>query len=147
MNETCYDHVLDLVSRGEQCLVFVHSRKETVKTARYLRDRAVGSEGAESDLSKFISPTSATREILLSESSSSTLSSPALKDLLPFGIAVHHAGLNAGDRGTVEALFREGHVRVLVCTATLAWGVNLPAHGVVIKGTQVSFHFSSVLNG
>lgn len=28
-------------------------------------------------------------------------------------------------------------MKVLVCTATLAWGVNLPAHAVVIKGTQV----------
>jgi pre-mRNA-splicing helicase BRR2 len=26
---------------------------------------------------------------------------------------------------------------VLVSTATLAWGVNLPAHTVIIKGTQI----------
>lgn len=26
--------------------------------------------------------------------------------------------------------------QVLICTATLAWGVNFPAHLVVIKGTE-----------
>ena len=35
-----------------------------------------------------------------------------------------------------ERFFGDGLIRVLVCTATLAWGVNLPAHTVVIKGTQ-----------
>lgn len=37
------------------------------------------------------------------------------------------------DRNLVEKLFSEGLIKVLVCTATLAWGVNLPAHSVVIK--------------
>ncbi len=57
--------------------------------------------------------------------------------LLPYGIAVHHAGMKRADRQLIETLFAEKSVAVLVCTATLAWGVNLPAHTVIIKGTQV----------
>uniref|UniRef100_A0A452IEJ5 Activating signal cointegrator 1 complex subunit 3 n=1 Tax=Gopherus agassizii TaxID=38772 RepID=A0A452IEJ5_9SAUR len=60
-----------------------------------------------------------------------------LKDLLPYGFAIHHAGMTRVDRTLVEDLFADKHIQVLVSTATLAWGVNLPAHTVIIKGTQV----------
>ncbi|GKT33095.1 U5 small nuclear ribonucleoprotein 200 kDa helicase, partial [Aduncisulcus paluster] len=63
--------------------------------------------------------------------------SPALKALLPHGVGFHHAGLCRTDREVVEDLFRAGFVSILVSTATLAWGVNLPAHTVIIKGTRV----------
>ena len=36
----------------------------------------------------------------------------ALKDLLPYGIACHHAGMSRTDRTLVEDLFADGHVRV-----------------------------------
>ena len=67
-----------------------------------------------------------------------------LKDILPYGFAVHHAGMSRVDRTLVEDLFGDRHIQVLVSTATLAWGVNLPAHTVIIKGTQVgcSFYFN-----
>lgn len=29
-------------------------------------------------------------------------------------------------------------IQILVATSTLAWGVNTPAHLVIIKGTEVS---------
>ncbi len=32
------------------------------------------------------------------------------------------------DRTLTETLFEQGLIRILCCTATLAWGVNLPAH-------------------
>jgi activating signal cointegrator complex subunit 3 len=36
INEVCYNKVLDAVKREQQAMVFVHSRKDTVKTARIL---------------------------------------------------------------------------------------------------------------
>lgn len=65
------------------------------------------------------------------------INSTDLKELLPFGFAIHHAGLSRMDRDLVESLFSDRHIQVLVSTSTLAWGVNLPAHTVIIKGTQI----------
>ena len=56
-----------------------------------------------------------------------------LRDLFGDGFSTHHAGMLRQDRNLVERLFSEGLIKVLVCTATLAWGVNLPAHAVIIK--------------
>ena len=60
-----------------------------------------------------------------------------LRDLFERGLGIHHAGMVRHDRLLTEKLFESGHIRVLCCTATLAWGVNLPAHAVIIKGTLV----------
>ena len=56
-----------------------------------------------------------------------------VRELFPDGFSIHHAGMLRQDRNLVENLFSSGHIKVLVCTATLAWGVNLPAHAVIIK--------------
>lgn len=56
-----------------------------------------------------------------------------VRELFPDGFSIHHAGMLRQDRNLVESLFFNGHIKVLVCTATLAWGVNLPAHAVIIK--------------
>ena len=63
-----------------------------------------------------------------------------LRELFPDGFAIHNAGMLRSDRNLVERYFAEGIVRVIVCTATLAWGVNLPAHAVVIKVMSSSYH-------
>lgn len=65
-----------------------------------------------------------------------SLRDPNLKHMVAFGIGMHHAGLSPKDRGIIENLFVEQKIQVLVCTSTLAWGVNFPAHLVVIKGTE-----------
>ena len=127
MNDACFEKVASSVAQGHQVIVFVHLRKDTVRTAQFLAARAeaegvrtVRSDGA--------------REILAQEAAAAK--NKNLAEILPSGFAVHHAGLARADRSAVEDLFAQGHVQVLVSTATLAWGVNLPAHTVIIKGTD-----------
>ncbi|XAR59953.1 RNA helicase [Bertholletia excelsa] len=130
MNDVCYEKVIDVAGK-HQVLIFAHSRKETAKTARAIRDTALAND----TLGRFLKEDSASREIL--HSHTELVRSNDLKDLLPYGFAIHHAGMARADRQLVEELFADGHVQVLVSTATLAWGVNLPAHTVIIKGTQI----------
>lgn len=74
------------------------------------------------------------RHDILNESDSDVLlQDEHLKHTLQFGIGMHHAGLNNKDRTIVEKLFVEQKIQVLVATSTLAWGVNTPAHLVIVK--------------
>ena len=130
MNQITYEKVMEQAGTN-QVLVFVHARKETTKTARAIRDMAMEND----ELAKFIKDDEAIAEILREESEH--CASSDLKELLPYGFAIHHAGMQRKDRTLVEELFGDGSIQVLVCTATLAWGVNLPAHAVIIKGTQI----------
>ncbi|KAF2270673.1 pre-mRNA splicing factor [Lojkania enalia] len=132
MNDVCYTKVLEQVGQNRnQMLIFVHSRKETAKTAKYIKDKALELE----TIGQILRSDAASREIVREESEG--VQNADLKELLPYGFGIHHAGMSRGDRSTVEDLFSDGMIQVLVCTATLAWGVNLPAHTVIIKGTQV----------
>ncbi|KAI5838977.1 putative pre-mRNA splicing helicase [Morchella snyderi] len=130
MNDVCYTKVIEQAS-SNQMLIFVHSRKETAKTAKYIRDKALELE----TIQQILKSDAGTRELLQHEADQVTDAN--LKDLLPYGFAIHHAGMSRADRTTVEDLFGDKAIQVLVCTATLAWGVNLPAHTVIIKGTQI----------
>ena len=132
MNDVCYTKVMEQVGQNkQQLLIFVHSRKETAKTAKYIKDKALEME----TIGQILRSDAASREIL--EEESSQVMDRDLKDLMPYGFGIHHAGMSRSDRSSVEDLFADGSLQVLVCTATLAWGVNLPAHTVIIKGTQI----------
>lgn len=132
MNDVTYNKVMEHVgSNRNQMIIFVHSRKETAKTAKYIRDKALELD----TINQILRHDAGSREVLNEAASQAT--DADLKDILPYGFGIHHAGMNRVDRADVEDLFASGAIQVLVSTATLAWGVNLPAHTVVIKGTQV----------
>ncbi|OXV11829.1 hypothetical protein Egran_00414 [Elaphomyces granulatus] len=126
-----FEKVRDMLECGHQVMVFVHSRKDTVQTARTLRQMA-----AENQCEQLFSSrdhegySQALRDL-------KSARSRELRDLFASGFGTHHAGMARSDRNLVERMFSEGLMKVLCCTATLAWGVNLPAAAVIIKGTQV----------
>ncbi|CAL8084433.1 unnamed protein product [Calicophoron daubneyi] len=130
MNDIVYNKVMENAGRN-QVLIFVHSRKETGKTARTLRDVCLEKD----TLGAFMKDKNASAIVLRQEAEQ--VKNQELKDLLPYGFGIHHAGMSRVDRTLVEDLFADRHIQVLVSTATLAWGVNLPAHTVIIKGTQI----------
>ncbi|VDN16818.1 unnamed protein product, partial [Dibothriocephalus latus] len=101
------------------------------KTARAVRDMCLEKD----TLGLFMKDKNASTEVLRQEAEQ--VKNLELKDLLPYGFGMHHAGMSRVDRTLVEDLFADRHIQVLVSTATLAWGVNLPAHTVIIKGTQI----------
>ncbi|KZF21219.1 Sec63-domain-containing protein [Xylona heveae TC161] len=126
-----FEKVKEMLELGHQVMVFVHSRKDTVQTARTLYQMA--GDQACTDL---FDPSDHPRyEMAVKDMKNSK--GRELRDLLPKGIGTHHAGMARTDRNLIERLFTEGVLKVLCCTATLAWGVNLPAAAVVIKGTQL----------
>lgn len=135
MNEIVYEKIMEHAGKN-QVLVFVHSRKETGKTARAIRDMCLEKD----TLGNFLREGSAIMEVLRSEAEQ--VKNNELKDLLPYGFAIHHAGMTRVDRTLVEDLFADRHIQVLVSTATLAWGVNLPAHTVRIFLFNFFFAFS-----
>lgn len=74
------------------------------------------------------------KEILMKAASSIT--DTKLRSSISHGIGYHHGGLLPQTRSIIEHLFRNGGLPVLVTTSTLATGVNLPAHLVIIKSTK-----------
>ncbi|NCN39579.1 MAG: DEAD/DEAH box helicase, partial [Candidatus Aenigmarchaeota archaeon] len=56
-----------------------------------------------------------------------------LADCIRNGVAFHHAGLLGKQKGLIEDNFRNGLVRSICATPTLAMGISMPAFRVIIR--------------
>jgi len=114
---------LDTIKIGKQALIFANTKNSAEKTAE--------------DISKKI--TKPTEELeKLSEEILHVLAKPTkqcerLAYCIKKGIAFHHAGLTHKQKELIEDNFRKGAIKIICCTPTLAYGVDLPAFRAIMK--------------
>ena len=129
MNEITYANIVRCLKMGKQVLVFVHKRNATYNTAKDLI-KILQEHKKDKDLFECMDRYRVNREV-------DACGNKFIKELFMHGYGIHHAGMQRRDRNLSEKLFEKGFIKVLCTTATLAWGVNLPAYCTIIKGTQI----------
>uniref|UniRef100_A0A914KRM4 Activating signal cointegrator 1 complex subunit 3 n=1 Tax=Meloidogyne incognita TaxID=6306 RepID=A0A914KRM4_MELIC len=135
MDEVCYQKCVKFLHDKHQVLIFVHSRNATGQLARTFIDKAANANQREVFLVE--KGGEVTSSYLKAKKAMNNAQSRELQFLFQSGLGIHHAGLTRHDRHLMEKMFTEGAIRVMMCTATLAWGVNLPAYAVIIRGTEI----------
>ncbi|XP_039060894.1 DExH-box ATP-dependent RNA helicase DExH17-like [Hibiscus syriacus] len=124
--------ILMQYSRGKSALVFCSTRKGAQEAAQRL-SQVVMNFGHSNPFIKSHEQRERLREASLS------CGDKQMQSYILYGVGYHNGGLSLKDRNIIEGLFLSADVQVLCTTNTLAHGINLPAHTVVIKSTQ---HFN-----
>ena len=132
------DLIMDSLKNRGQNLVFVETRKRAVSLAKKVSDFVF----------KTLSPNEKNNALKVSkqilEEGDDTDLTKNLSKLISCGIGFHHAGLSLTSRGVVEEAFKNGIIKSLFATPTLAAGVNLPARRVIITNvTRYDFVYGA----
>jgi activating signal cointegrator complex subunit 3 len=125
MNQVCYDIVSDSLRRGYQVMIFVHSRKGTSETIEELIELAQ----KKNELEKYFITKGSEENGDAHSRFAGKAEKSRNRELTKYfhnGMGIHHAGMLRGDRKLTEQMFNEGAIKVLCCTATLAWGESQP---------------------
>lgn len=106
LDHVTFEKVSELVAQGHQVMVFVHARKETVKTAMALQEAALA-EGSSDDFSCEEHPhwSFFRRDIAQSRNKE-------MKQLFDHGFGIHHAGMLRSDRNMMERMFEARAIKV-----------------------------------
>ncbi len=114
---------LETLQLNKQAFIFCPSRASAEKTAEEI-----------AKLTSFQHPE--LEQKILHAVSTPTKQCRRLSHCVRKGIAFHHAGLVAAQRELIETEFRNGTLRIICATPTLAMGLSLPAFRVIIKSLK-----------
>jgi superfamily II DNA/RNA helicase len=111
----------DPATRTTPALVFCFNRDECWSIAEQLKGLSLLNEDQRGPLHTEVNKLDWTQGV-----------GPKMKQMLHRGVGVHHAGMLPKYRRVVEELFTRKLLAVVICTETLASGINLPARSVVL---------------
>jgi len=119
--------VVYTVKSGNQALAFAGTRRNSISLAKKISKKIKPylSKPLKRSLNQLAEQILATGE--------RTRLGEQLAEVVRSGAAFHHAGLSGGHRRIIEKSFKEGKIKVLTATPTLAIGMNLPARVVIIN--------------
>jgi helicase len=117
------DLALDTVKFGKQALIFNNTKRSAEKTAEDISKKIKTSDMGLLGLSNQV----------LKSLSRPTKQCERLAMCIKKGIAFHHAGLVAKQRELIEDNFRNGAIKIICSTPTLAMGIDLPAFRAILK--------------
>ncbi len=124
-----YHLIKDLEEKGLlPCIFFIFSRKACEEKAMELRKDFSTAEEKKKIIE--VMDKNIGRDYYKMESVK------VIKQVLPRGIGIHHAGLLPGIKNAVEELFNMGLVKVLYTTETFAVGINMPARSVAFSSLE-----------
>jgi len=118
----------DTLKMKKQALIFVSTRSSTESLSGNL-GKVIGPHIGAEDREKL----KRISQKILGAVERPTLQCEKLSNQVLNGVAFHHAGLANEQRKAIEDGFKEGAIKFITATPTLAWGVNLPAYRVVIR--------------
>ncbi|MBD3361424.1 hypothetical protein GF358_01395 [Candidatus Woesearchaeota archaeon] len=117
---------LDTLKSNKQALVFVNTKKSAEKCAEEIAKKL-------KQTSKELNELSSTA---LKAVQKPTKQCRRLSVCLEKGIAFHHASLHSKQKELIESNFRQGNIKIICCTPTLAAGLDLPAFRAIIRDTK-----------
>lgn len=122
------DLVAQSLSENGQVLVFVNTRRSTASVARKL---GITTKNFLTDEQQQIL-TEKLKDFIHQHAERTSIDKTLLS-CLKNGVSFHHAGLASYQRRFVERAFKDGLVKCIIATPTLAAGVNIPAKRVIIR--------------